>query len=79
MDARFTPPRWKSLLESAIPESQRVTLDAQSLALLRAETLAQLIDRRLVEAVLIGSSGAPSAKDVDAAIENTQAAAGESA
>ena len=62
----------EALLESAIPESRRVTLDAPSLALLRAETLAQLIDRRLVEAALIGSSGAPSTKDVDAAIENTR-------
>ncbi len=39
------------------------------LATLKAETLAQLIDRRLVESVLVTSLGEISAKDLDAAVE----------
>ena len=60
----------QSRLSSVVSEEQQTILGADALTLLRAETLAQLIDRRLVEAALTKSIGEVSAKDVDAAVEN---------
>jgi parvulin-like peptidyl-prolyl isomerase len=60
----------ESLFASVVPEEQQALLDAQGLATLEAQTLAQLIDRRLVEAALSSATGAPTAKDIDAAVEN---------
>ncbi|HEX4142735.1 MAG TPA: peptidylprolyl isomerase [Pirellulales bacterium] len=62
----------QSIFASVIAEDQQSTLGADALAALRAEALAQLIDRRLVEAALSTSSGAVSAKDIDAALENVK-------
>ncbi len=60
----------ESLFASVVPEDQRATLDDKGLTILKAETLAQLIDRRLVEAALSAATGAPTAKEIDAAVEN---------
>jgi parvulin-like peptidyl-prolyl isomerase len=60
----------QSLFSSIIADDQQAMIGADALAALRAETLVQLIDRRLVEAALNTSAGSVSAKDVDAALEN---------
>ncbi|HEY1785258.1 MAG TPA: peptidylprolyl isomerase [Pirellulales bacterium] len=58
----------QSLFTSIITDDQQAMMSADALATLRAETLVQLIDRRLVEAALSTSAGPVSAKDVDAAL-----------
>jgi len=60
----------QSLFSSIIAADQQAMIGADALAALRAETLVQLIDRRLVESALSASAGSVSEKDVDAALES---------